>query len=45
VIGLSPHTMTTADWLFVALFQLGLIVLAAPAVWLAVSARRQGGRQ
>jgi len=40
MIGLDPHTMTTAGWVFVAVLQLGLILLAVFAVWLAVRVTR-----
>jgi hypothetical protein len=40
VIGLGPHTMTTGFWVFVALLQLGLIVAAVLAVWLAAGRPR-----
>ena len=33
MIGLGRHAMSQADWLFVALLQLALIVAAALAVW------------
>lgn len=35
MIGLGPHTMSTGDWIFVAVLQLTLIPLAVFAVWLA----------
>ena len=41
-MGLGPHTMSTGDWVFVALLQLGLVVLAALAFWLAVHITRGG---
>ena len=44
MIGLGPHTMSTADWVFVALVQLGLVMLAAFAIWLAARITRGGNR-
>jgi hypothetical protein len=44
VIGLGPHTMTTADWVFVAVFQFSLIALAVLAVWWAVRLTRESRR-
>ena len=41
MIGLGPHTMSTADWDFVAALQAGLVVAAVLAVWLAVRVTRQ----
>lgn len=42
MIGLGPHTMSTGDWVFVALLQLGLIMLAAFAISLVVHITRGG---
>ena len=44
MIGLGSHTMSTADWVFVALLQFGLILLTAFAIWLAVRITRGGTR-
>jgi hypothetical protein len=44
VIGLGPHAMTTADWVFVAVMQVGLIALAALAIWWAIRLTREGRR-
>jgi hypothetical protein len=44
VIGIGPHEMSGANWLFVALLQIGLIVLAALSLWLAVHITRGSGR-
>ena len=35
MIGLGPHTMTTGLWVFVVLLNVGLVLLAAFAIWLA----------
>jgi hypothetical protein len=35
VIGLGPHTMSTGDWIFIAVLQLALILLVVFAVRLA----------
>lgn len=43
MIGLGPHTMTAADWVFVAALQVGLIALAVLAVWWAARLTREGG--
>ena len=42
MIGLGPHTMSSGDWLFIALLQIGLVGLAAFALWLAVRITRGG---
>ncbi len=42
MIGLGPHAMSTAGWVFVAALQLALILLAAFAIWLAVRATQTG---
>ena len=44
MIGLGPHTMTAADWLFIAALQVGLIALAVLAVWWAARPTREGRR-
>ena len=44
MIGLYPHTMTAADWAFIAALQVGLIALALLAVWWAARLRREGRR-
>ncbi len=41
MIDLGPHTMGTGDWVFVAVFQLGLIALAVFAIRLAVRLTRE----
>lgn len=40
MIGLGPHTMTTADWVLLAALQIGLIVAAALSVWWAAGRPR-----
>ena len=40
MIGIGPHTMTTGDWIFVGVLQVGLIVLAVFAVWWAARVTR-----
>ena len=40
MIGLGPHTMSSADWVFVAVLDVGLVLAGAFAVWLAVRATR-----
>ena len=40
MIGLGPHDMSTADWVFIAALQVGLIVAALFAVWHAARATR-----
>lgn len=40
MIGLGPHDMSTADWVFIAALQVGLIVAAVLAFWLAARATR-----
>jgi hypothetical protein len=42
VIGLGPHTMSTGDWVFIAVVQLALILLAVFALWFAARMTRQG---
>ena len=45
MIGLGPHAMSTADWVFVAVLQVGLVLAASFAVWLAVrTTGPRGGR-
>jgi hypothetical protein len=45
MIGLGPHTMSTADWVFVAVLQVGLVPAAVFAVYVAIQATRpQSGR-
>jgi len=41
MIGVGHHTMTAGDWVFLALLQAGLILLAVFAVWLAVRMTRR----
>ena len=38
MIGPSPHTMSTADWVFLGGLQVGLALAAAFAFWFAVRA-------
>jgi hypothetical protein len=38
MIGLGPHTMSAADWVFLGALQVGLVLAAAFAVWLAIRA-------
>jgi hypothetical protein len=45
VIGLGAHAMSAGPWVFVAVRQLVLILLAAFAIWLAAPATRQGSRR
>ncbi len=45
MIGLGPHEMTTGDWVFVAVLQLTLVLLAGFSVWVAVRATRQRSRR
>lgn len=40
MIGLGPHTMSSADWVLVAVLQVGLALAAAFAVYVAVQATR-----
>jgi hypothetical protein len=40
MIGLGPHTMSTADWVFVAILQVGLVLAAVFAVYVAVQVTR-----
>ena len=42
MIGLGPHTMSTFDWVFVAVVQVGLVALAVLAVWWAARLTREG---
>ena len=44
MIGLGPHTISTADWVFAGVSQFGLIALAVFAVWLAVRLTRETSR-
>lgn len=44
MIGLGPHTMTVADWGFIAALQVGLVALAVLAVWWAARLTREGRR-
>ena len=44
MIGIGPHTMTTADWVLVGALQFGLIVLAILAVWWAARVTRTDPR-
>lgn len=44
MIRLGPHTMTVADWVFIAALQVGLIALAVLAVWWAPRPTREGRR-
>ena len=41
MIGIGPHTMTTGLWVFVVLLNVGLVILAALAIWLAAKRPRQ----
>ena len=41
MIGLGPHTMSTAAWVFLGALQVGFALAAAFAFWLAVRARQQ----
>lgn len=40
MIGLGPDTMSSADWVFVAILQVGLVLSAVLAVYVAVQATR-----
>lgn len=40
MIGLGPHAMSTGGWIFVAVLQVGLIALAALAIYLAARLTR-----
>ena len=40
MIGLDPHTMTVGDWVFLVALQVGLVLAAVFAVWLAVRMTR-----
>jgi hypothetical protein len=44
MIGIGPHTMTTALWVFVVLLNSGLVLLAGLAIWLAARPPRRRGR-
>jgi hypothetical protein len=45
VIGLGPHPMSTGDWVFIAVLQLTLILLAVFAVWFAARMTRPGSER
>ncbi len=45
MIGLGPHTMSTGDWVFIAVLQLVLILLAVFAVWFAARMTRAGNKR
>ena len=40
--GLGPHAMGTGAWVALAALQLGLVVLAALGVWIALRVTRPG---
>lgn len=40
MIGLGPHTMSTADWVFLGALQVGLVLAAVFAIYVAFQATR-----
>jgi hypothetical protein len=45
MMGVGPHTMSTGDWVFIAVLQLVLILLALCAVWFAARMTRPGAER